>query len=126
MLLYRFKHTLRAIRFDNKETRPNRRKSHKFVPNRDLFEIFARQLPKHFNPSESITIDEQMADFRGRCSFRQYMPLKPSKYGLKFFLAVCSSSRYILAIKPYLGKNNNHVAATNLGQTAVLETNEKK
>ncbi|GBP30200.1 hypothetical protein EVAR_94508_1 [Eumeta japonica] len=33
-----------------------------------------------------ITLDEQLLAFRGRCAFRQYIPNKPAKYGIKVFV----------------------------------------
>ncbi len=120
MSLYRMKCLLKFLRFDDRSTRNNRRVNDKFAPIRNLFENFTRQLPKYFNPSESITVDKQLVAFRGRCGFRQYMPLKPAKYGLKFFVATCSKTAFVLSMVPYLGKINNEVA-TNLGTKTVLE-----
>ena len=37
-------------------------------------------------PGESVTIDEQLYPYRGQCRYRQFMPSKPAKYGLKFWL----------------------------------------
>ncbi|KRX80363.1 PiggyBac transposable element-derived protein 4, partial [Trichinella sp. T6] len=46
-----------------------------------------------YNPSENVTVDERLYPFKGRCQFRQYMPKKPSKYGIKFWVACCSKSK---------------------------------
>ncbi|CAF4047636.1 unnamed protein product [Rotaria sordida] len=51
------------------------------------------QLPQHFILSENLTTDEQLVPFRDRCSFVQYMPNKPSKYGLKFWVLCDVDSR---------------------------------
>ena len=42
-------------------------------------------------PGECITVDEQLLGYRGRVPDRNYIPLKPQKYGLKIFW-VCESS----------------------------------
>ena len=120
MSLHRVKSLLRYLRFDDRNTRNNRKAKDKFAPVRELFELLQKQLPKYFNPSESITVDEQLVAFRGRCSFRQYMPFKPAKYGLKFFVATCSETSFVLSLKPYLGKENNEIAV-NLGSKVVIE-----
>lgn len=72
----RFRNLLRFLRFDDRE---ERNKSDRLAPVRCIFESFTKQLPRHFTPSENITVDEQLVPFRGRCSFVQYMPKKPSR-----------------------------------------------
>ncbi|XP_030754381.1 piggyBac transposable element-derived protein 4-like [Sitophilus oryzae] len=42
--------------------------------------------------------------FRGRYPFRQYMPNKPSKYGLKIFAMADSKTFYVSNMEVYLGK----------------------
>ena len=39
-----------------------------------------------FYPGKEVAVDETMVGFRGRVSFKQYCPKKPTKYGLKFFV----------------------------------------
>jgi hypothetical protein len=123
MALTRFKHMCALLRFDDKLTRNNRRRNDKFAPIRTLFESAMKQMPKYYKPGESVTIDETLVPFRGRCAFRQYMPLKPARYGLKFFLAVCSETRYIWGIIPYLGKEGKEVTK-NLGAKVALMLTE--
>jgi hypothetical protein len=106
MSLQRFKFFLRFIRFDDRQ---HRNKSDRLAPIRYVFERFTKQLPRHFIPSENLTIDEQLVPFRGRCSFVQYMPKKPVKYGLKFWVLSDANSRYVLSIDLYTGKKNNTV-----------------
>ena len=40
----------------------------------------------------------------GRCSFIQYLPSKPDRYGIKMFWIVDSDNSYPLRCVPYLGK----------------------
>ena len=105
MSLHRMRELLQNLRFDSKRERTERRKNDKMAAIRDFFNAFQLQLPKYFKPDHSVTVDEQLVAFRGRCSFRQYMPNKPAKYGLKFFVACCSSTYYVLGIIPYCGKD---------------------
>ena len=37
---------------------------------------------KNYSPHCEFSIDEAMIKFRGRLRFRQYMPAKPTKYGM--------------------------------------------
>ena len=55
-------------------------------------------------PSSNTCIDEQLYSYRGRCSFKQYIPSKPAKYGIKFWSIVDCSSGYLLASEIYAGK----------------------
>lgn len=64
-----------------------------------------RNLSNAFVPGENLTIDEQLKAFRGRCRFRQYMPKKPAKYGLKFFWITDSATSFPLKLKLYTGAN---------------------
>ena len=58
----------------------------------------------NFKPTKNISVDEGMVAFRGRLSFRQYMPAKPTKYGIKVWMAADSSNGYVLNFDVYLGK----------------------
>ena len=81
----RFKQILRYIRFDDKSTRSVRRAKDKLAAIRDVWEAVNKNLNKYYMPGESITVDEQFVGFRGRCPFKQYIPSKPDKYGMKIF-----------------------------------------
>ena len=51
-----------------------------------------------------ITVDEMTVPFRGRCSFKMYLPSKPCKYGIKIFACVETSSKYFFNGIIYGGK----------------------
>lgn len=99
-----FRYVNSALRFDDVFSRRQQKSTDKFAPIRELFEKWSDLLPDYFNPHECVTIDEQLLGFHGRCQFRQYMPSKPERYGLKFWLAVCARTSYVWKIQPYLGK----------------------
>ena len=100
----RFRDLLRALRFDDKSTRGERKAKDKFAPIREIWTDFESALRKYYSPGPNITVDEQLMPFRGRCGFLQYLPSKPDKYGLKVFWAVDSETSYPLTCLPYLGK----------------------
>ena len=56
--------------------------------------------------------------FRGRCSLRQYIPNKPGRYGIKFWILADAQKHYCYNAMPYLGKYGDKVAV-NLGATVV-------
>lgn len=103
MSLQRFKFLLRCIRFDDKETRLERRKTDELAPIRKIFEIFNSNCENGYHLSAFVTIDEMLAAFRGRCSFRQYIPSKPNKYCIKI-LALCDAKMfYTSKMEVYVG-----------------------
>lgn len=44
----------------------------------------------------NVTVDERLVAFRARCPFRQYMPTKPAKYGIKIWAACDANTSYAL------------------------------
>ena len=38
-----------------------------------------------YTPGDNLTIDEMLIEFHGRVVFRQYIPTKPGKFGVKVF-----------------------------------------
>jgi len=58
-----------------------------------------------------------MVPFRGRLKFRQYIPGKSYKYGVKLF-KVCSPDGYTYNISIYSGKTDTQ--SKGLGETVVL------
>lgn len=104
MPLKRFRFLLSCLRFDNKDSREERRKIDKLAPIRALFDRFVENCQAAYVPSEYLTIDEKLEAFRGRCAFRQYIPNKPAKYGLKVFALVDSKTFYILNLEAYVGQ----------------------
>ncbi len=75
----RFLFLLRCVRFDDKHTRSDRQRVDRLAAVRILLETFVTNCKSSYTPSEFLTIDEKLVPFRGRCSFIQYIPKKPSK-----------------------------------------------
>ena len=100
----RFLFLLRCIRFDDLDTRDARKATDKLAPIRDVFTIFVNNCKRAYTMGKYGTIDEKLEAFRGRCAFKQYMPKKPNKYGLKIFALVDAKTRYTLNLEPYVGK----------------------
>lgn len=71
--------------FDDMTTRNQQKQTNKLAAVRFLIDQFNDNCTQHYILSENVIIDEMLDAFRGRCSFRQYIPNKPAKYGLKIF-----------------------------------------
>lgn len=103
MGINRFQFLLRALRFDDLDDREERKKHDKLAPIRKFFDGFVERCKANYAVCEFVTIDEMLEPFRGRCGFRQYMPNKPAKYGLKIFALVDSRSFYTYNLEVYVG-----------------------
>ena len=99
----RFSVIMRALRFDNIETREERRVVDKLAPIRKIIDDFNIQLNKFYTAGDFCTIDEMLQAFRGKCSFRQYILSKPSKYGIKIFNLSDSRTFYTIELEVYVG-----------------------
>ena len=100
----RFSFLIRCLRFDDRSTRDARRQLDRLAPIRSYWDSFIKNCTNSFNPGANLTVDEQLLAFRGRCSFRMYIPNKPAKYGLKIVMICDASTSYLLNAIPYLGK----------------------
>ncbi|CAB4040995.1 Hypothetical predicted protein [Paramuricea clavata] len=58
-------------------------------------------------PGKNISIDEGLIKFNGRLSFKQYMPKKPNKFGIKIWMLADSETYFVPRFQVYLGKQQN-------------------
>ena len=82
----RFQLISRYISFDDIDTRKNR-SNNKFHKMEATFKMFKQNL-NLIEPSKFLCVDETLYAFRGLCSFRQYIPSKPARYGIKYWCLV--------------------------------------
>ncbi|KAJ8966737.1 hypothetical protein NQ314_003334 [Rhamnusium bicolor] len=104
MSLQRFRFLLRCLRFDDKNSREERRATDKLAAIRTFFDSFVNNCQNGYNHSEYVTVDEMLPGFRGRCSFRQYIPSKPNKYGIKIYALADAYMYYTSRMEVYVGK----------------------
>ena len=69
----------------------------------------------------NLTVDEQLFPTKVRCKFTQYIPSKPDKFGIKFWIASDTNSKYIINGFPYLGKEETPLSSVPLGEFIVLK-----
>lgn len=100
----RFIFLLRCLRLDNVTSRDTRKKIDKLAAVREFFTNFNENCQSAYVVGEYVTIDEKLEKFRGRCSFRQYIPSKPAKYGIKIFALVDSKTFYSYNMEIYAGQ----------------------
>ena len=88
-------------------------------------EIMVQNFKKYYSVSEYLTIDEQLSAFRGKCPFRQFMPSKPAKYGIKTFALVDAKTAYTVNLETYVGTQpEGPYKLSNSAQEVVLRLTE--
>lgn len=112
------------LRFDDRLTRPARHRDDKLAAFRTIWEKWIDRLPLLFNPGLDVCVDEQLVPFRGRCGFRQYLPKKPAKYGIKIWVTCDVGTSYAWKMDIYTGKPAGAAAEVNQGKRVVLEMTE--
>ena len=70
---------------------------------RMLLDKLLEQFQHSYYPSCHLAVDETMVGFRGRYGPRQYMPNKPTKWGIKCFTLADSENGYVLNVHVYTG-----------------------
>jgi len=90
MKWYQYLHILRYIHFTDNRNEPDRTDENFDRPwkMRDLFEILNATFSKFYSPSENLAIDEVIVSFKGRVIFKQYIPKKRKRFGIKIFKLV--------------------------------------
>ncbi|XP_049927217.1 piggyBac transposable element-derived protein 4-like [Epinephelus moara] len=114
----------RILRFDDRLSKPRRRGADKLAAVREIWDLWTARLPLMFNPGVDICVDEQLVPYRGRCEFRQYMPMKPARYGLKMWVTCDVQTSYAWRVSVYTGREAGAPAERNQGRRVVLEMTE--
>lgn len=68
---------------------------------KNVLEYLRRKCQELFIPSQNIAIDESTIGFKGRVAFKMYNPAKPTKWGLRVYVAADSDTNYICYFEPY-------------------------
>ena len=93
------------LRFNKFSIRHERRQADKFCLIPETWNDFTENCKRCYLLSFDLITDEQLFPCKMRCPFIQYMSNKLNKFGMKFWLLVDASSKYLCNGKPYLGKD---------------------
>ena len=74
-----------------------------------------------YSPSKENAVDEGLVKFKGRLGFKQYMPLKPAKRGIKVWLRADSNTHYVSAFQVYTGRPAQGEPEIGLGARVVFD-----
>ncbi len=111
----------RVMRFDNKLTRAEFAENDKLAAFRNIWDKWESRLRLLYNPGREVCVDEQMVPFKGRCRFRQYIPSKPKKYGIKIWVLCDVETKYAWRMQIYTGKCVDSPREVNQGKRVVLD-----
>ncbi|GBN16156.1 PiggyBac transposable element-derived protein 4 [Araneus ventricosus] len=66
--------------------------------------MLVQKFKSAYTPNQSVAIDESLVAFKGLLGWKQYIPTKSARFGLKFFQLCESESGYIWNSIIYTGK----------------------
>ncbi|XP_050063343.1 piggyBac transposable element-derived protein 4-like [Aphis gossypii] len=99
----RFELILRFWHFSDNEQAPENDRIFKV---RNLIQKIVNNFQNAMEPEEMMAVDETKVPFRGRLKFKQYIPGKAHKYGIKLF-KLCGANGYTYNIQVYAGKGQD-------------------
>lgn len=70
---------------------------------RTFLELIRQNCLRKYNVGRELAIDESMIPFKGRISFRQFIPSKRTRYGIKVWALAESDTSYLANFQIYVG-----------------------
>ncbi|KAK3748585.1 hypothetical protein RRG08_011667 [Elysia crispata] len=83
---------------------PQRDNPDKLAKLRPMLTHLNRVFKENYTPYRDVSIDESMVQFKGRLGFRQYLPSKPIKWGIKIWALSESTTGYMSNFQVYTGR----------------------
>ena len=108
---------IKFCRFNDVNTR-NDRKHDRFGDIREIWDTFNNRCRELYGLGPHTTINEMLQKFHGHCRFRQYMPSKPGRYGIKYWILADTENHYCYNTILYPSKEGD-APAINLGAQVV-------
>jgi len=113
MTLKRFKKLGQYLHLNDEEERPDQQIAdfdilYKARPALDLMDKFTQA----YIPDCELAVDEAMIDFKGRIFLEQYLPGKPTKWGIKAWSLADSANGYVLKCDIYKKKKKKRNSTT--------------
>lgn len=87
----------------------------------DVVSCLKQTFQKARDDSPFQSIDESMTKFKGRSTLKQFMPMKPTKRGIKIWERCDSKTGYVYDFDVYSGKEENADKTKSLGEKVVLK-----
>ena len=71
-----------------------------------VLDIITKKCSSLYIPERDVTIDKSLMLYKGRLSWKQYLPLKRARFGIKLFCLCESKSGYLFSMIIYTGKGS--------------------
>ncbi|CAC5366670.1 unnamed protein product [Mytilus coruscus] len=90
-----------------------------------LMNMFTDSMVSQYIPKRQLSVDEVMVPFKGRLSFQQYMPAKPTKWGIKMWAISEADTGYVSFCEVYSGSINGtaHGLANRVVKSCIEKAN---
>jgi hypothetical protein len=88
---------------------------------RPVLDAVSKTCLDNYKPPKEQTIDEGMIAFKGRLSFKQYLPAKSSSFGIKVWERASPYNGYCYEFQAYTGKIEGQGCEDNLGSRVVKD-----
>ena len=128
----RFELLMSYLHLNDNESQPTRGSPHydKLYKVRPYLDALVSNFRTAYTLQQNLSIDESIFSYKGRLSWIQYMPRKPTKWGMKAWCLADFNNGYIWNLKVYTGKtrlqtNTCIVIRDNYNQSKIL-THEYK
>ncbi|XP_056635924.1 uncharacterized protein LOC130444670 [Diorhabda sublineata] len=118
----RFAILLQCFRFDDSETRQQRKENDPLAPISAIFEKFVANCQAAYTIGHLACVDEMLISFRGRSKFKMYIPQKPCKYVLKLMALTDSRNNYFYNGYLYCGKKTDGNTLTETEKKLLIPT----
>lgn len=100
---------------------PKRQPGHdKLAHIRPIMNVILEKSKSEYAPHMEVSVDEAMIAYTGRLGFKQYVPLKPTKRGIKVWMRADPNNGYVNQFQVYTGKEGN-VVEKGLGERVVRD-----
>ena len=102
----RFLQILRVLHFVGNSSVPPGPRSDRIWKIRPIYDFLVDRFSNIFIPGKHLCIDESLLLWKGRLFFKQYIPKKRNRFGIKLFVLCDCKTRYILRFVVYTGNEN--------------------
>ena len=75
---------------------------------REILDNLSERFESVYTPERNVCIDKYLSLWKGRLSFRIYIPSKRERYGIKIYMNCESSSGYLLGFIVYVGSGTDY------------------
>lgn len=100
----RYFQMLRCLHFHHNEEFIN----HPLAKIKSVIEHVQSKFSEVLTPEKNLCIDESLLLWKGRLRFKQYIPLKRNRFGMKLFMIVDCKTGFVLGFVVYTGADTNY------------------